>query len=58
MTDEEQTFGRLAASLLQRLRQGDMHAADMLWDVGTQLEPDKRQQLEKLVHAELDKLDQ
>lgn len=56
-TNEEQTFGALAASLLDRLRKGDMHAADLLWDVGSQLPEDKRRELEKLVHVELDKHD-
>lgn len=57
MTTEQETFGALAADLLRRLRQGDMHAADLLWDVGSQLPEAKRKELEKLVHVELDKLD-
>lgn len=55
--EELRTFGPLVAGLLGNLRKGDMSAADQLWDVGQTLSEDKRKELEKLVHAELDKLD-
>lgn len=59
MTDEERDFGPVVAGLLAKLRQGDLHAADQLYDVSSNsLTPDKQQQLEKLVHIELDKFDQ
>jgi len=59
MSDEERDFGPLIAGLLAKLRQGDQEVADQLWDVSSNsLPPDKQQQLEKLVHDALDKLDQ
>jgi hypothetical protein len=58
MTDEELKFGPEIADWLKRLRDGDINAADALYDLSSNtLTPDKQQALEKLVHIELDKLE-